>query len=178
MQLITQEHKDSCEEGGRVGWLQSAVNGNIAVHFDRTFSTGIEHLWKTITDKAELNRWSPGFRFTPQLGAKYELWFAEECSGPAHIQGHIEALQEPNLLQLGTIIFQLEATPNGCHLHFSDTLVFSNGLTKLEVAIAVLAGWHRYLDLLEQAVTGQAVDRNIAEKNYADLAFTGRHLVS
>ena len=56
MQLITQEHKDSCEEGGRVGWLQSAVNGNIAVYFDRTFSAGIERLWKTITDKAEQKR--------------------------------------------------------------------------------------------------------------------------
>ena len=163
---------------GQEGWLQAGPNGTISVNFERILHTNIDNLWHLITDLGELDRWSPNFKFQAKLGGKYELWFEETPLGPPHIQGNIEAFQAPKLLQLGSIIFRLKATDAGCQLAFSDTLVFRPSMSKLEVALAVLAGWHRYLDLLEQALTEESVQRNMPEPDYSARAFAGRHLVS
>lgn len=163
---------------GKEGWLESEDGAVITVNFQREFKSPVNRLWSLITDPKELQRWSPGFRFLPELGGKYELWFEEEPSGPPHIQGRIEAFQAPNLLQLGSIIFRLEAINTGCRLKFSDTLVLTNSSNNLEVALTVLAGWHRYLDLLEQALSQQTVQRNITEPDYSSIVFVGRHLVT
>ncbi|MFQ3347264.1 MAG: hypothetical protein ACI8RT_000998 [Candidatus Azotimanducaceae bacterium] len=163
---------------GNEGWLELADTGAITVNFQRAFKTTGDNLWNVLTNQKELQRWSPGFKFAPKLGGKYELWFEEEPSGPPHIQGEIEAFRAPNLLQLGSIIFRLEATADGCQLKFTDSLVFRDNLSKLAVALTVLAGWHRYLDLLEQALSQEFVEQNIAEPNYSAIAFAGRHLVT
>jgi uncharacterized protein YndB with AHSA1/START domain len=160
------------------GWLTSTTDGAITVNFERLLQTNIDALWHLITDPKELTRWSPSFKFEAKLGGKYELWFVEEPSGPPHLQGEIEAYHAPNLLQLGSIIFRLDPIESGCRLKFSDTLVFPDNLSKIEVALAVLAGWHRYLDLLEQALTEESVQRNMPEPDYSARAFAGRHLVS
>ncbi len=163
---------------GKEGWLNSRPEGAVTVHFERKYHTNIHTLWHLITDPKALDRWSPNFKFQAKLGGEYHLWFEDAPSGPPHIQGNIEAFQAPNLLQLGSIVFRLEATDTGCRLAFSDTLVFRPSMSKLEVALVVLAGWHRYLDLLEQALTDELVEHNIAEPDYSASSFQGRHLVS
>ena len=135
-------------------------------------------MWHLITDPRPLDRWSPNFKFQAQPGGKYELWFEELPSGQRHIQGKIAAFQAPNLLQLACIIFQLKATDAGCRLAFREPLVLRPSMSKLEVALAVLADWHRYLDLLEQALTQDSMQRNIPEPHYSDLALKGRHSVN
>ena len=160
------------------GWLTEVPEGVITVNFERSYPQHLEALWHLITDPRALDRWSPSFKFQARVGGKYELWFEESPSGPPHIQGNIEAFQPPNLLQLGSIIFRLEAADTGCRLAFQDTLVFRPTMSKLDVALAVLAGWHRYLDLLEQALSQNTVRRDTPEPDYSNVAFKGRYLVS
>jgi hypothetical protein len=120
--------------------LNSRPGGAATVHFERQYHRNIHTLGHLITEPKALDHWSPNFKFQAKLGGKYQLWFEKAPSGPPNIQGNIEAFQAPTLLQLGSIIFRLEATDTGCRLAFSDTLMIGPSMTELEVALAVLAG--------------------------------------
>ena len=53
------------------------------------------------------------------------------------------------------------------------TAVSRTGTFRAEIANAVLGGWHRYLDLLEQSLSGTP-DLDTMEPDYAQLHVPGR----
>lgn len=153
----------------RYGSVGKLDDGRTMVRFERHLPYNIEQVWSAITEPAELERWFPGLTFEPRSGATYEIWFGGDCEGPAHVSGAVVAYDPPNELQLGTIRWQLSREPGGCLLVFTDVLHFDGLRTEQEFAHSVLGGWHRYLDLLEEALTGGPVDLDRPEPDYSVL---------
>ena len=157
----------------RLGNVGRDDDGNTFVRFERRLPFPVASVWRAITDPARLASWFPGFAFEPERGGRYTIHFGGDCEGPADVEGPVVAYDPPNALQCGTIRWELEAADAGCRLTFSDVLQFQDGRSATEIADAVLGGWHRYLDLLEQSLSG-APDLDTPEPDYSRLDVPGR----
>ncbi len=117
--------------------------------------------------------WVPGIQFDPKPAARFDIWFGDDCDGPAHVSGTLDAFEPLRLLQLGSIRLELEQLGQGCLLRFSDVLWFDGKRTKAEFAKAVLAGWHQFLDRLELWLNeGRAVP-HLPEPDYSEIDVPG-----
>lgn len=151
----------------RFGTVHKLEGGRTSVRFERALPYPVATVWDALTDQAQLDVWMPGVRFERRQGGSFEIWFGGECEGPGHVSGTVEAYDPPNVLQLGTIRWELNETPSGCLLVFTDVLVFQQGRSDAEITNSVLGGWHNYLDMLEDALAGRAVDADQPEPDYA-----------
>ena len=161
-------------DGDRYGTVEKDDEGRTLVRFERLVPYSIERVWSAITEPEELARWIPGIEFECREGGTYQIWFGGNCEGPPHISGIVEAFQPPNVLQLGTIRWELSATESGCRLQFSDVLHFAGPRTRREFADSVLGGWHQYLDWLEDSLAGRAIDSDEPEPDYSIREVAGR----
>ena len=152
----------------RLGTVGRQDDGTTFVRFERQLAFPVDTVWRAITDPDRLAAWFPGFAFEPEAGGRYTIHFGGDCEGPADVAGPVVAYDPPNVLQCGTIRWELEAAGAGCRLAFSDVLQFQDGRSKAAIANAVLGGWHRYLDLLEQSLSG-APDLGTPEPDYSRL---------
>ena len=157
----------------RLGEVGRGDDGSTFVRFERRLAHPVEGVWRAITHPDRLASWFPGFAFEPEQGGRYAIHFGGDCEGPPDVEGPVVEYDPPNVLQCGTIRWELEATEPGCRLTFSDVLQFHGGRTKEEIANAVLGGWHRYLDLLEQSLSGTP-DLDTPEPDYSRLEVPGR----
>jgi len=158
----------------RYGTVHQLPDGKVGVRFERVLPYPVETVWAALTEQDQLDAWIPGVRFEARQGGKYEIWFGGDCEGPAHVSGAVKVFEPPNVLQLGTIRWELSESTSGCLLTFTDVLVFEGARSDAEIANSVLGGWHHYLDLLEDALAGRPVVHDRPEPNYAAREVPGR----
>ena len=159
---------------GSVGRMD---DGRSFVLFERQFAHSIERVWAAITEPDQLARWFPGFKLELRQGGRFEIWFtgeSGECEGPSHVQGEVTEYDPPKLLQCGTIRFELASIGPHCKLTFSDVLQLDGIRTNAEFSNSVLGGWHRFLDVLDDALEGRTIDHGIAEYDYSKREVPGR----
>ncbi len=156
---------------GSVGTL---ADGRQYVKFVRQLDFPVEEVWAALTESDRIADWFPGFALDARKGGKFEIWFSENCEGEAHVSGRVTTYSPPNLLELGTQCWQLEAQNGGCVLTFTDILLFDER-DKRDFSNSVLAGWHKYLDSLERVLHGGRGDPRLeAEVDYSMLDVPGR----
>ena len=158
----------------RYGTVHQLSDGRVQVRFERLLPYAIEKVWAALTEPDQLDAWIPGLQFEARAGGSYKIWFGGDCEGPAHVSGTVAVFDPPNVLQLGTIRWELSETSEGCRLVFSDVLVFAGERSRKEVADAVLGGWHRYLDMFEDALAGRPVEPDLPEPDYSVREVPGR----
>lgn len=164
-----------CDEN-KLGTLGVLEDGRKYVQFTRQLTQSIDDLWQAITNPEHLARWFPGMRLERKQGGQFEIWFGENCEGPAHVSGRVDHYDPPNRLDCGSMRYQLVATTTGCELTFSDILNFEGPLSEPEVINSVLGGWHKYLDCLEYSLVGGEYDpRDQPEFDYSTVPIAGRN---
>ena len=156
------------------GEVRQLDDGRVIVLFERFLRCPVEDVWAAVTKPAQRAVWVPGIRFEPAPAARFDIWFGDECQGPAHVSGTLEVFEPPRRLRMGTMCFDLAATDSGCLLRFSDRLWFDDKRSKAEFANTVLAGWHRFLDTLEIWLDERVSALNLEEPDYAVIEVAGR----
>ncbi len=161
---------------GSVGVLD---DGRKFVHFVRHLPDTIAKVWGAISDPDQLADWFPGFKLERRVGGRFDIWFSEQCEGPAHVTGMVTRYEPPKVLECGTLRFELEVDGPACLLTFTDILHYEGPLSEPEVINSVLGGWHKYLDTLEFALGGgqggaQDDPRDKPEFDYTTVSFAGR----
>lgn len=158
---------------GSVGTLD---DGRRFVVFERALSHPVEVVWDAITDPEQLAHWFPGLRLERREGGKFEIWFGEGCEGgSAHVSGVVTRYEPPRVLECGTMRYELAPTSQGCLLTFTDVVPFEGPRSDAEIINSVLGGWHKYLDLLEFALSdGTADPRDEPEFDYSLVDVPGR----
>jgi uncharacterized protein YndB with AHSA1/START domain len=159
------------EHLGTVGKL---ADGKSFVKFERDLNHSIDKVWAAITDPAQRDCWFPGFTLDLTLGGGFEIWFGGDCDGPAHMEGTVIELDPPNLLQCGSMRYELNATEHGCHLTFTDVVQYSPSQLTPKILNSILGGWHRHTDMLEEHLNGAKVDQLVPELDYANTSVPGR----
>ncbi len=157
---------------GAVGHLD---DGRGYVVFERRLAHPMSTVWAALTEPEQLNKWFPGIFFDREVGGEFTLWFGGECEGPAHVSGHVTEYDPPNLLAMGNMRWELTADGDECLLRFSDILFFDTSPENFNATNSVLSGWHKYLDVLEYALSGGKVDpTEQPEVDYSKIEVPGR----
>lgn len=159
---------------GGYGEVRRRGDGHVIVRFERPLRHPIGRVWAAVTEPAQRAVWAPGLRFEPQPGAPFDIWFGDECEGPAHVSGKLAAFEPPTAIEIGSIRMELAAAGEGCRLVFSDVLWFDEKRTRADFANAVLAGWHRFLDMLEIWLDEGVSALDLPEPDYAAVDVPGR----
>ena len=161
-------------------------DGLPCVAFERHLAHSVEKVWAAIAEPEQRAAWVPGIQFEPKRGARFDIWFGDQCDGPSHVSGTIDACEPLRLLQVGSIRFELTPSEAGgtggsgkehCLLRFSDVLWYDNKRTKRQFANAVLGGWHQYLDRLELWLDEGRVALRLPEPDYSSIDVPGREEV-
>jgi hypothetical protein len=158
-------------KAGSVGRL---ADGRSYVLFERRLPHSIERVWAALTEPDRLAKWFPGFSLEARQGGRFEIRFGGDCAGPAHVSGTVSRFEPPTVLECGSMRFELERHADGCLLRFSDVLSLEGPRSKTDITNAVLGGWHKYLDSLEDALLGRAVDHDRPEPDYGATDVAGR----
>ena len=156
------------------GTIRAGDDGHTRVVFQRALSHPIDKVWAAIARPKERAVWVPGIRFEPAPGARFDIWFGDDCEGPSHVSGRLDPFEPPTRLGLGSMLFKLEAAPDGCLLEFSDVLWFDGKRTNVDFANAVLAGWHRFLDTLQIWLDEGVAALDLEEPDYSVVDVPGR----
>jgi len=156
----------------KVGSVGKLGDGRPFVLFERRLAYSVERVWAAITEPEQLAKWFPGFQLELASGGKFDIWFGGECDGPAHLSGTVTRYEPPNVLECGSMRFELQADGDGCVLTFTDILLFEGTRNTVEITNSVLGGWHRFLDTLEDALAGNQVER--PEFDYSTIHIPGR----
>ena len=155
------------------GEVQSRGDSRLVV-FRRRFGLAPDRVWAAITEPVERATWVPGLRFEPVANGRFDIWFGDECDGPAHLSGRIAVFEPPRLLELASMRFELTPTAEGCLLEFSDVLSFDDSRTRFDFSNAVLAGWHRFLDTLAIWLDEGKPALDLPEPDYSVVDVPGR----
>ncbi len=161
----------------RYGTVQQREDGRHIVVFERVVAHPPNRVWEAIAAPEERAVWVPGIRFVPRPNAPFDIWFGDECEGPAHMSGQLAAFDPPKAIQLGSIRFDLTAVDGGCEITFSDALWFDRKRTRVDFAHAVLAGWHRFLDTLQIWLDEGRPALDLPEPDYTRVSVRGRDLL-
>lgn len=174
--MSTEHTYSDPESRRRLGTVGKLDDGRSFVRFERLLPHAIEDVWTAITDPEHLAKWFPGIQIDLKLGGDFTIHFGGDCEGPPHVEGTVTRLDPPNLLQLGGMRWQLEVEGSGCLLTFTDILMddSASGRTWEEFCNSVLGGWHRYLDVLEDALAGREVIHGKPEFDYSKVDVPGR----
>ena len=159
--------------GDKLGAVGKLDDGRSHVLFKRQLKHPIDTVWRAISDPEQLAIWFPEIKLDARLGGTFEIWFGGDCDGPPHVAGTVSRFEPPHVLELGSMRFELEATASGCVLAFTDILHFEGPRSDTEIANAVLGGWHRFLDVLEDALDG-TTDVERLEPDYSKIDVPGR----
>lgn len=155
---------------GQIGQLE---DDRVYVAFERQLSHPIDKVWTAISDPDQLKHWFSGINIELKQGGSFEIWFGGDCDGPSHVSGIVEEFDPPNVMQLGSMRYQLIANDAGCLLKFSDVLQFAGPRSRQEFAVSVLGGWHAYLDKLELALGESSNISDVREPDYSEINVPG-----
>ena len=158
-----------------------------AVVFDRRFEAGIDEVWASITESAELQQWvgewtgDPGsgsvqFRMTAEGDdVPAETVYLDECSAPSQLRARIYMGGEPDGDENGPGESGPDARGPGDEWHWEITLTQTAGVTTLTFAQSVggsipvsdvAPGWEYYLDRLAAYLAGEDVSAIDFERDY------------
>ena len=173
-----EHHVDAAESlprvpSGRLGEVQCRADRHLVV-FQRRLGHTPARVWAAITEPTERAVWVPGIQFEPVPNGRFDIWFADECEGPAHASGRLAVFEPTRILQLGSMRFELTPNAGGCLLEFSDVLWFDDSRSRFDFANAVLAGWHRFLDTLEIWLDEGVSALDLPEPDYSAVDVPGR----
>ena len=155
---------------GQIGRLD---DDQVYVAYERQLSHPIEKVWRAISDPDELAVWFPGISVELKQGGKFQIRFGGDCEGPAHVEGVVAEFDPPNVLQMGSMRYELKSNEAGCLLKFSDILHFEGPRTRQQFAVSVLGGWHAYLYKLELVLDGKSDGKDVAELDYSAIEVPG-----
>ena len=158
------------------GSLRNKSDGTIEVIFNRRFKHPVTLVWQALTDPEQRQHWFPGLEIDLKLGGKFEIWFGGDCEGPAHVEGTVEVLEPPHVLQLSTMRFEIEETLEGCVLTFSDVLHFDDR-PRSDFAVSVLGGWHVYMEQLTDFLSRTIKPLPYLEPDYRQIQVPGWELL-
>ncbi len=159
----------------RLGKVGKTDTGDTLVEFVRVMPYSLDQVWHAITDADSLASWFPGFQLEHRQGGAFNIWFGGDCNGPAHVSGIVEVYDPPNELRCGSMRWRLESTPGGCQLTFTDILRFKQDhRSDYEISNSVLAGWHFYVDRLEESLAGTVNPDDTIEYDYSQIQVPGR----
>ena len=156
------------------GRVERRADGHMLVVFERPLRHAPAKVWTAIAEAEQRAVWCPGIRFEPAPGARYDIWFGDECDGPSHVSGTLGAFEPPRKLALGSIDIQVTPTDDGCALRFADVLWFDDKRTRTAFANAVLGGWHQFLDRWEIWLDEGRADLKLKEPDYGRIEVPGR----
>ena len=157
------------------GRVEQRDDGHMLVVFERSLHHAVPKVWAAIAEAEQRAVWCPGIRFEPKPGARYDIWFGDECEGPSHVSGTLGAFEPSRKLALGSIDIQLTPTEdNRCVLRFADVLWFDDKRTKTAFANSVLGGWHQFLDRWEIWLDEGRADLRLKEPDYGRIEVPGR----
>lgn len=156
------------------GSVHEGADGHTRVIFRRALNHPVHKVWVAITEPNQRAVWVPGIRFEPKPDARFDIWFGDACEGPSHASGRLDPFEPPARLGLGSMLFKLEAAPDGCVLEFSDVLWFDGKRSNVDFANAVLAGWHRFLDTLAIWLDEGVAALELEEPDYSGVDVPGR----
>ena len=127
--------------------------------WDRTYPQSLEQVWKAISDPEEITAWMKfPTRLEPRIGGAIHIDFSSQGS----LEGTVCNFEPPHLLiyTWGDSLLnrKLEADATGTKLHCSHVGV------RPELLSGLGAGWHAFLDQLEDHLTG-----NSRSSRYKDL---------
>jgi uncharacterized protein YndB with AHSA1/START domain len=129
----------------------STVDDRPALTFERRLAHPVEHVWRAVTDPAELAHWFPSAvsgEVAP--GGRLTFEFPDDHMPP--LEGEVVELEPPRRFAFtwgeDVLRIELEAAGDGCVLRF--TCLFDEA----ERAARDAAGWHVCLELLERHLGG------------------------
>ncbi len=153
------------------GAVTKLADGRTQVSFERQLPHSIGKVWAAITAPEQLAVWFPGFRLELRQGGTFEIWFGGDCEGVAHVSGIVSQYDPPRVLECGTMCFELQPQGAYCLLRFTDVLVPAGSRSAEDITHSVLGGWHKYLDMLEEALAGRDPNLKRSEPDYSKIAF-------
>ena len=147
--------------------------GHPVVEFKRLVPHTVNETWAFLTEPSRLVQWLGPVDIEPHPGGVFRIHFT---MAPIVMEGTITAIDPPRHLALiwrepwfanDDVILAFDLAPHGA-AHGQETLLtlthtFPAGYDPHDY----LAGWHDFLDVLEEAMGGQAVDWNAPERKQA-----------
>jgi len=159
----------------RHGIVAELPDGRVTVSFERTLKHPIEKIWQAISDPDSLADWFPEIRVDHANGT-FQIWFGGDCDGPPHVEGALRA-EPPHLLIMGSMKYELTEINDGTLLKFTDILVFTGNRSRQEIALAVLGGWHAFMDRLCLALDEKYDGKQIPEPDYSRIEVPGWNIL-
>jgi uncharacterized protein YndB with AHSA1/START domain len=119
--------------------------------WDRAYPQSLERVWRAISNAEEISAWMKfPTQMEPRVGGKIHIDF----SGEGSLEGIVCSFEPPHLLIYtwgdALVNWKLEGDAAGTKLHFSHVGV------RPELLAGLGAGWHAFLDQLEDHLTGSA----------------------
>jgi uncharacterized protein YndB with AHSA1/START domain len=126
------------------------IDGKPAVRFERVYPHPVEHVWRSVTEPAELARWFPTtVEVDLREGGAMAFTFPEGEMEP--MDGSVVELDPPHrfafLWGSELLRFELAAEGEGCRLTLTHVI------SSADEAARNAAGWHVCLDKLGGAET-------------------------
>jgi uncharacterized protein YndB with AHSA1/START domain len=130
------------------------IDGRAAVRFERVYRHSLQHVWRAVTDPAEMRHWfpSPEISYEPRVGGAMTLGGDPYAEGSS--TGKVLAWDPPHRFGFewgpDELQLTLSETDGGCRLELVDYL------SETGAAARNAAGWEVCLDELRKAVDGHA----------------------
>jgi uncharacterized protein YndB with AHSA1/START domain len=130
-----------------------------AVRFERLYPATPEELWSAVTEPERLRRWlAPGgATLEPRSGGRFELAMADD--GTTTVHGRVLRFEPPRTLEVewryegeheSILTIELSPQPDGTRL------VLDHRLLHEDQAPGYSAGWHAFLDGLDDLLRGSS----------------------
>jgi uncharacterized protein YndB with AHSA1/START domain len=130
-----------------------------SVRFEREYGASLDAVWAAVSDPEQLRGWLAvgGAVLEPRVGGSFELWMASADEVTAW--GTVLAFEPPRLLEVewrfegeDESVLRIELEPRGDR----TLLVLDHRLLKASQAGGYGAGWHAYLDALDDFLGGRS----------------------
>lgn len=137
-------------DAGPLGDIEKVDDG-WELRFVRNLEHPADKVWRAITDPEHLKAWFPN-RVIGRIEPGAKLRFEDDHPGIEAFDGEVITYEEPHLLELrwatDKIRFEIERSPTGC------TLTFTDKIGDVGKASRDGAGWHVCLDALVIEIEG------------------------
>lgn len=129
----------------------AAVETVYRLDWNRVYRQPLERVWRAISNQDEITVWMKfPTRLEPRIGGAIHIDFSSQGS----LEGTVCNFEPPHLLIYtwgdSLVNWKLGADATGTRLHFSHVGV------RPELLAGLGAGWHGFLDRLEDHLTGSA----------------------
>lgn len=129
------------------------IDGRPAVRFERRYPHPVEHVWRAVTQPAQLAHWFPTtVELELREGGRMTFTFPDGDMEP--MEGAVTQLEPPRRFAFTwgeeELRIELEPDGEGCRLRFTHLI------STREQAARDAAGWHVCLDRLGELLLGDA----------------------